>query len=55
MNGDTLARGAKSATFGPAKVSQAKWDSIFGTPEEQKKEETQKFEEQLRETNVQQS
>ena len=29
MNGDALARGAKSATFGPAKVSQKKWDKIW--------------------------
>ena len=29
MAGDSLARGARSATFGPAKVSQAKWDAIF--------------------------
>lgn len=31
--GDVLARGAKSATFGPAKVSQAKWDEIFNSAE----------------------
>jgi hypothetical protein len=30
MAGDSLARGAKSATFGPAKsVSQDKWDAAF--------------------------
>jgi len=30
MNGDALARGARSATFGPAeKVSQEKWDAIW--------------------------
>lgn len=30
MAGDSLARGAKSATFGPAaKISQAKWDAIW--------------------------
>lgn len=29
MSGDRLARGARSATFGPAKVSQAKWDKIW--------------------------
>ena len=30
MAGDSLARGARSATFGPAKsVSQKKWDSIW--------------------------
>lgn len=28
--GDTLASGGKSATFGPAKVSQKKWDKIWG-------------------------
>lgn len=27
--GDVLARGGKSAVFGPAKVSQEKWDAIF--------------------------
>lgn len=29
MAGDSLACGAKSATFGPAKISQAKWDKIW--------------------------
>ena len=29
MTGDRLARGARSATFGPAKVSQANWDKIW--------------------------
>ena len=29
MAGDSLARGARSATFGPAKVSQKKWDEIW--------------------------
>jgi hypothetical protein len=30
MRGDSLARGAKSATFGPvAKISQSKWDAAF--------------------------
>jgi hypothetical protein len=29
MVGDRLARGAKSATFGPAKISQSKWDAIW--------------------------
>jgi hypothetical protein len=29
MAGDTLARGGKSAVFGPAKVSQEKWDAVF--------------------------
>lgn len=28
--GDALASGGKSATFGPPKVSQEKWDIIFG-------------------------
>lgn len=36
MAGDTLARGARSAKFGPARVSQEKWDSIWA--EEPKKE-----------------
>lgn len=27
--GDTLAAGGKSATFGPAKVDQEKWDAIW--------------------------
>jgi hypothetical protein len=31
MRGDALARGARSATFGPAKISQAKWDAIWET------------------------
>ena len=30
MQGNKLASGAKSATFPPPKVSQAKWDRIFG-------------------------
>lgn len=30
MPGDKLASGAKSATFGPPRVSQEKWDQIFG-------------------------
>ena len=29
MAGDILARGARSATFGPAKISQEKWDAIW--------------------------
>ena len=29
MTGDRLARGARSATFSPAKVSQEKWDAIW--------------------------
>ncbi len=29
MAGDTLARGGRSATFGPPKVSQDKWDEAF--------------------------
>lgn len=36
MQGDALARGAKSAQFGGPKVSQEKWDAIFG-PKEKKK------------------
>ena len=28
-SGDALARGAKSAVFPPAKVSQERWDSIW--------------------------
>ena len=36
MAGDSLARGAKSAVFPPAKVSQERWDSIFGAPEKTK-------------------
>ena len=39
MSGDTLARGARSATFGPAKVTQAKWDAIFGKDEPQETQE----------------
>lgn len=30
MSGDALARGAKFATFGPAKCTQEKWDAIWG-------------------------
>ncbi len=30
MKGDILASGGKSATFGPPKVSQRKWNKIFG-------------------------
>ena len=37
MRGDALARGARSATFQPAKVSQARWDAIWA---EEPKEET---------------
>lgn len=29
MVGDSLARGAKSATFGPPKISQEAWDKIW--------------------------
>jgi hypothetical protein len=29
MEGDKLAGGGKSATFGPAEVTQEKWDSIW--------------------------
>ena len=36
MRGDALARGARSATFPPAKVSQAKWDAVWA---EEPKEE----------------
>ncbi len=36
MVGDKLASGAKSATFGGPKVSQEKWDTIFGPKEKQK-------------------
>lgn len=33
MAGDSLARGAKSATFGPTKsISQIKWDAIWNDP-----------------------
>ena len=33
--GDSLARGAKSASFLPANVSQKRWDAIFGPKEYQ--------------------
>lgn len=36
MAGDTLARGAKSATFGPPKVSQERWDAIWEKSAEEK-------------------
>lgn len=35
MSGDTLARGGKSATFGPPKVTQEKWDKIWEKDEEE--------------------
>lgn len=39
--GDRLARGFRSVTFGPAKVSQEAWDAIFGEEKpKQKKIET---------------
>jgi hypothetical protein len=48
--GDVLARGARSATFPPAKVTQAKWDAIFGGPDEievpKKKKKAQKNKEE---------
>jgi hypothetical protein len=40
-SGDRLASGAKSAMFGPAKVSQERWDEIFGKKE--KKSESEKI------------
>lgn len=40
--GDVLARGGKSAVFGPAKVSQEKWDAIFGETTIVDKKETKK-------------
>ena len=46
MAGDALARGAKSATFGPAKVSQAKWDAIWEdepTAKQEKSKEAEKI------------
>lgn len=42
MVGDILARGAKSATFGPAKVSQAKWDAIWAEKPIEKSKESEK-------------
>lgn len=33
MQGDALARGARSATFPPPKVSYDKWNAIFGEEE----------------------
>lgn len=43
MSGDALARGARSATFGPAQVTQEKWDAVWsddgGNTEEPKNEE----------------
>lgn len=40
MDGDTLARGGKTATFGPAKVSQEAWDRIWADEDEESKVET---------------
>lgn len=37
MKGDTLAAGGHSASWGPLKVSQQKWDSIFGKLKKEKK------------------
>lgn len=37
-NGDKLARGAHSATWGPMNVSQQKWDAVFGKSKSNKKE-----------------
>ena len=42
MAGDSLARGAKSTMFSPAKVSQKKWDDIFGTDDPQASEKKSK-------------
>lgn len=43
MPGDSLARGAKSATFGPAaKISQERWDAIWA--EDKKSEDFHKTE-----------
>lgn len=37
MNGgDQLARGARSATFGPPNVTQEKWDAIWSQDEDTK-------------------
>ena len=33
MQGDKLAAGGKSATFGPPSVTQEKWDAAFKPPE----------------------
>ena len=33
--GDSLARGMKSATFGPPKISQEKWDALWSTDTEE--------------------
>lgn len=42
MSGDRLARGARSATFGPkAKISQDKWDAAFEDFDSQKYLETE--------------
>lgn len=45
MRGDALARGARSATFPPAKVSQAKWDAVWA--EEPKEENPESKNEEL--------
>lgn len=44
MSGDVLARGARSATFGPPKVSQEKWNKIWAEEPQVKKENIKKFE-----------
>lgn len=43
MAGDILARGAKSATFGPAKISQAKWDAIWADESKEDKNSAAPF------------
>ena len=37
MTGDRLASGARSAVFGPASVTQKKWNKIFGKKKKTKK------------------
>jgi hypothetical protein len=44
QGGDALARGARSATFGPAKISQSKWDSIWADEPQETKEKSEEVE-----------
>ena len=45
MAGDVLARGGRSATFGPAtNISQAKWDSLWADEPEEKDSEAEPLE-----------
>lgn len=45
MSGDVLARGGRSATFGPTKnISQSKWDEIWADEPKEKDSEAEPLE-----------